>query len=319
MQPPSPPPIQRMPPVADAALPALPPLTPAQPTHRMPTQWRMAFCMAGAYVLFWWVGALFSIPADRGFSGSLLKQPIVGALLSLLVGGVLLVLTTFVVELIASSYWYFAGPLAASAGLCAWSFRGGSSVYTLASVHPTTAGPSVFYLLAAECVILGAGFALVWFLLHRFFHLPKVKDQPSFSLIPTPEVLRIILTQVVLTGIGVLLLVPTSDKKQALFGVLIASTLASGAVRYFHPNRLPEYWCWAAPLLVGIIGYLLNSFDSSHLAVETGQVTGMFAPLARPLPLDYAGAGVLGALIGLGMTSDDWSRTGKVTLAVAKP
>lgn len=285
--------------------------------HRGPTQWKMAICIAISYVIFWWVGDFFSIPAIRGFGGSLLKQPAAAAVLSLLVAGVLLIAITFVVEWVASRYWYFAGPLAASAGLCAWSFRGGSSVSTLVSLNPTTAGNGIFYLLAAECLMLGGLFAGVWFVLHRFFHLPKVKEQRPFSLIPDVAVAQVVLTQAVVMAIGILILVPNPEKKQVIFGVLIASAIASGTVRYFYNNRIPEHWCWAAPILVGVLGFLINSFDPTHLAVETGQVSGTFGALARPLPLDYAGAGVFGALIGLGMTSDDWSRAGGAKLELA--
>jgi hypothetical protein len=40
------------------------------------------------------------------------------------------------------------------------------------------------------------------------------------------------------------------------------------------------------------------------VATETGRVTGVFAPLARPLPLDYASFGTAGALLGYWMGAD---------------
>jgi hypothetical protein len=91
------------------------------------------------------------------------------------------------------------------------------------------------------------------------------------------------------------LLSRTDAKLQTLASVGISSLLAAIGAQYFSPvNASP--WLWAGPFIVAVIGYLSSYF--SPAGFETGRVSGYFAALARPLPLDYASSGVAGALLG---------------------
>jgi hypothetical protein len=47
---------------------------------------------------------------------------------------------------------------------------------------------------------------------------------------------------------------------------------------------------------VGAIGYLLQYFGQAP-GWQIGEIHGTFAGLARPLPLDYAGAGVASSIV----------------------
>jgi hypothetical protein len=279
----------------------------------------MFACIVACFAIFWYAGRLLSLPTYRGFDGSLLRQPgVAGPVVAVAVAAVLLFALMIVVEVIASRFWLFAGPLAAAAGLSAWSFRGGPGYYSFLAADPVTAGTGPFFVLAAECLLLGLIFAGLWFVLYRWFYPPQGPGERPFTLIPTADAVQVVLTQAAFTALGVVLLVPSPDKKQAVIGVLFASMIATGITRYFHEDRAPAHWCWAGPFLVGIVGYLINAFGAdAHLAVETGRLTGTFAALARPLPIDYASAGVVGSLIGLGMTTDDWQMVRR--LAVRLP
>src|SRR5262245_65668565 len=49
----------------------------------------------------------------------------------------------------------------------------------------------------------------------------------------------------------------------------------------------PSLWFWLGPLVVGVLGYVLQYFAPTDWMI--GDARGFFAPLARPMPLDYAG------------------------------
>jgi len=268
----------------------------------------MIGCIVASFALFWWAGSLLKIPRYRGFDASLFRQDGMGRVVIALLALVVLVFgVTVVAEIIARRFWLFAGPLAALVGLSAWSFRGGRSYFSFLSGTPASPATGAFFLLAGECLFYGLMLAALWLFVFRVFHVPDGPKERPFTLIPDMDAILVILTQAAFTAIGVIVLVPSVDKHQAVLGLAAASAIASGLTRYFHDSKTPNHWIWLAPVLVGVAGYLINGFGSNaELAAETGRLRGVFAALARPLPLDYATAGVVGALIGLAMTTHDW-------------
>ena len=50
------------------------------------------------------------------------------------------------------------------------------------------------------------------------------------------------------------------------------------------------------PFIVGAVGYVMAHLNSTDWT--TGEPLGQLANLARPVPLDYAGGGILGTLMG---------------------
>lgn len=329
---------------ADALLPPGPAPSPEHPAEPLPnpyahhryTQWVLLAAAAGAFAAFWWVAKLLNIPSHPGYNGSLLKQPVGGALVGVFTAAVLVLATTAVVTRLARRHWVYAGALAASVGLAAWSFRGGPSWYVLIAPTPGASGTGVFLGLAVEMLVLGLIVGAAWLVvLPRFaggpptpgplgptsLTVPAAPD-PMRSLKPDAAILTAVLAQAAFVAVGVALLVPNAEKKQAAFGVLAACFLATAiAQHYFHDERLAR-WYWAGPVLVGVLGYLLNAFGGGAAeAVETGRLVGSFAALARPLPLDYAGAGVAGALMGYWIGSDhpDAVVTAAVPVSGAEP
>src|SRR5439155_1505199 len=81
----------------------------------------------------------------------------------------------------------------------------------------------------------------------------------------------------------------TDKKAQVIWSVAISAWLAALGAHSLVPSR-PSAWFWTTPLIVGVIGYLLAWMGGNQL--PGGEVGGLLPALARPLPVDYASAGV---------------------------
>jgi hypothetical protein len=258
--------------------------------------------------VFWFGGRWAGIPHVPGYEMSLAVQPSPTA--ALLLTAVLLLAATAVGTAVAGTVRFDGGLFAAAVGLAALSSRGG----TMRHVTQTAAGPAVFLAMAVELLLLGAVLGLAWFglwLLYRQGRLAGdalrdgLRDQPH-SL--TDRFLAVA-TQAGATAVLVLLLARTDEKKQVLSAVAVASLLATLLAYAVSPAR-PSVCFWAGPIVVGIVGYLAAYASSNSLdpvALKNGQLGGLLAPLARPLPLDYASLGTAGAILGY-WTSRQWQR-----------
>ena len=94
------------------------------------------------------------------------------------------------------------------------------------------------------------------------------------------------------------IVVRTDLKGQAVFGVMAACTVAAMATRLVWPTCNGSV-LFVVPLLVAVVGYVSSSFimaDNPLLRVATGAVW----PLARPMPIDFLGAGMFGIALGIG-------------------
>ena len=101
-------------------------------------------------------------------------------------------------------------------------------------------------------------------------------------------------TTVVVMAIFMLLLC-TSDRKAQTIGAVTVSAFFATVIAYFLSPTQPSIWYWGGPVLLAMVGYLLQYFGK-YDGWQIGEVRGAFAGLARPLPLDYAGAGVASSL-----------------------
>jgi hypothetical protein len=272
------------------------------PARRL-TQLVVIVACAVCFLLFWWMGHLLEIPLHRKFEVSLLQRGSTGsALLAMLATMVLYFVCTFLADLIASRHWPYAGPFAASIGLSALSMRGGPSryVYLLAATHSEPRG--VFLMLALELLLLSCAVGLSWVFIIRKVRLAYPGESTATPAPPGPAEFKSLVAAIVIAAVAVMLLTPVDVKKEAMAAVFIAG-FASAAIaeHYFRQERLLT-WYWAPPLLVGLLGYLLN-YAANALEADglTGHVAGTFAALARPLPLDYASFGVAGAMLGFWM------------------
>ncbi len=251
----------------------------------------LAIASAISFAMFWFVGSWFNIPVNRGFNASLLTQP--SAVSSMLVIALAILVSVVICTLVAGSVRADAGLFCTALGLMAMSIRGGPMRYTLFD-----AKSSVFYTLAIELLLLFAVFGIGWLIVLRMRDIGfGRKDDRDFK--PNDEDFgqKIIATaiQAVATLALVSILCRTDQKAQALASVGVASMIGSIVAVMVAPTR-PSIWYWPGPLLVGLLGYSWASFNPQNLPI--GQSAGYFAALARALPLDYASAGIGGAMLG---------------------
>ena len=247
------------------------------------------------YCVFWWTGRFLDIPAHQGFAASLLQQPV--AAVVLLIIAVVFVLCVALGTAVAGVVRFNAGLAAAGIGLMALSVRGGSSRYVLFHAVSEGAGTAVFLKLMIETALLGIIIGGCAMLLEWLYSSGTLRDRESA--IPPPVADRsdasAFALQLIVTAVAVALIARTEDKQQVLAAVGIGSFAGTAIAQSVFPTD-QRGWYWAAPLLVGLIGYLLAYLNPSGMS--HGHLINAFAPLARPLPLDYASLGVAGAVLG---------------------
>jgi hypothetical protein len=257
------------------------------------------------FAIFWFTGRAMHVPLYYGHAMSLLMQPRWPVLL--IVVAILTIVSVLIGTLIAGRIRADAGIFAAAAGLSALSMRGGP----MRDIIIVARDPGIFYTLASELVflyaILGAGWAMLQVmqtrsLLRRDVHREELADMQQIA---TAGPLSLA-TQVIVMCIMMILLCQSDQKGQVLAAVGLSSYLATLAAHNSFPT-LEAFWYWSGPLIVGVIGYILAR-QTPASSWTLGQVGSMFpgtAALARPLPLDYAAAGPIGALIAY-WTSMKW-------------
>jgi hypothetical protein len=264
-------------------------------------------------LLFWWLAAMFGIPQHPHTQGSLLAQP--SAVVAMLITLVALVACVLLSSVIVSFIHFDAGLFCAAIGLIALSVRGGPLRYVLMYSD----GPKVFITLAVELVLLFAFVGIAWLVLWVLRKRGIVVDDVTRDGLheedsaPGHHALALI-TQAVTMGVVVLLLAQTDEKAQVVAAVGVAGLLGTLASHSLFPVS-PSVWYWTGPLIVGLVGYGL-AYSSADASWTIGNVAGQFAPLGRTLPLDYAGAGTAGALLGY-WTSRRWQRAKEAEAAAA--
>jgi hypothetical protein len=245
------------------------------------------------FAIFWYAGQLLGIPAEPRHGGSLLRQPTIGASLTALIcAPVLLLGCTLLAGAFLRTRWFLAGLAAATAGLSAWSMRGGP----MHEVTQYASSAGVFIWLAIELLILCGIVAGLWLL---FWRAPTESE----GSIPKASVVGAIITQTLCMGVIVLVLAQTDAKKQCVAAVFLGGLIASSLVESSFRAPLGGRWYWIAPLAVGLFGYLFAVFQNPAWADTPRILQGALAPLARPLPLDYASAGMFGTLLGYWINS----------------
>ena len=173
--------------------------------------------------------------------------------------------------------------------------------------------PVIFVHLALELVALYALVAVAWSMLwglHTNGYLKADEFRDGVEDTDEPVIFKAsaLAMQVGVMAVCMMLLAQTDMKAQAIASVAVAAFVGACAAYYMYPIS-PSPWLWIGPMIVGAIGYALMYFkhDPSDTAWKVGQFTSWAAPLARPLPLDYATAGPAGAILGYWM-SRRWHR-----------
>jgi hypothetical protein len=246
---------------------------------------------AGVNCVIFGVGTRwFGLPELPGFDGSLIHQP--SAFAALVVVAVLLAVATLVGTVVAGAVRFEAGLFAAAFALLTISVRCG----TMQSVLLESDGKESIYLgLSVELIMLGIFLIALWMVLWRMAHAGgKGKSDVNYV-----NGITAMITQMVATGIVILILCQSEAKNQVLAGVGIASYIGSVVAYKFTPVR-PSIWYWVGPMLAGLVGYILAAMGQDS-GLSIGSPAGAFAALARPLPIDYASVGTAGAILGYWM------------------
>jgi hypothetical protein len=274
------------------------------------TEWaRLISAMVLSFLLMGWAGSAFHLMQPVGMQPSLLAQPFGTAVVSLVVVLVLGVISTVVGAVVAGAIAPEAGVLVTGVGMTALSRRGGPIHYGLFAHAGGDAG-FAFYLMI-EVVLLYAIVGIGWIALLRFVEFLRKqagivgnasRSAATDLLVPTiGDGLTATGASAAVTAALMLLLCQSDAKGQCIGSLVIAAFVGSIAAHYLTPIR-QAVWFWAGPLVVGVAGYLVAAFDP---ALATGFPSGMFAALARPLPLDYAGIGAASAIFGF-WTASRW-------------
>lgn len=254
--------------------------------------------IAGAIIAcsaIWLLSVVLDVPTYPGFSASLLQQPSGFAAVTMM--AVAFVASTLIGSILARSVRYDAGLWCAAIALVALSARGGPVRFVLMSAHSSR----VYLQLALEIVVLGLFFELGGVVIRGLANFGMIRPEPEYDgLDPARQPLHrkflATLTGVVVAGLIILILCQSDRKLQVTLVVWFASLVGAATAYYLVPAG-PVRWFISIPLACGLIGYLATYFnDPSGWVI--GEPRGFFQALARPLPLDYAGAGGAGAITG---------------------
>jgi hypothetical protein len=259
--------------------------------------------------MFWWAGALLGIPAHPGYQASLLQQPSIPS--SFLIVAVVMAGCVLIGTALAGMVRFDAGLFSAAIGLSALSLRGASSRHVIFWALERTGAPAIFARLLLETLILTMLIAACWWALRALNLKGILKDREpgepphsGSSVSSVANEVASIAVQAIATALGILLLAPTEAKQQVLAAVFISSFFGPVVAQMLHRTG-PRGWHWLPPLLVGMAGFAAAYFEPAGAA--TASLSGTFSPLARPLPLDYASAGLAGAIAGYWMARR-WQR-----------
>jgi len=254
-------------------------------------------------LIFQAVGRVFGIPQMPGYSASVIQQP--SSLLAFIMTAVAFVICVLASTTITGSIHFEAGFYCAAFGLSALSMRGGPMRFVLMS----SPGHGVFLALAMELLLLYGILFLGWVALiaMRERSMLRSEDERSgddLDALPSQGALALA-TQIMLMFFLMTILCQTDQKKQVLAAVGISAFLATLGAHSIFPTR-PSVWFWCVPLIIGLLGYIFAFVGDGRWT--TGEIFGYDPALARPLPLDYASADPVGALLGY-WTSRRWQHT----------
>ena len=257
-----------------------------------PGQWgavsiTAALCLAVTYAL----ARLLHVPAEPGFTGSLLAGPAVGvaAALSSIAAGLL-------IGRFASAKLGGEGAVfCATVGLVALAVASGPMRPVLMYAN----GRGIFGLLAAESAVLAVATWTGWAAVQRWNGqaVGDVRLAVPGEAGPASTGAKLAATGVaaLITAAVELILVTTDGPKQCLAGLTVAA-FAGGFAGYSYLPLATGVWYWTAPSVVAVVGYAVAL--ATNARTPTGEVTGYLAALARPTPLHYASLGTAAAVLG---------------------
>jgi len=242
-------------------------------------------CYGIWHALTTWLG----LPAYARVSGSLMTQPVIGWVLVIVGIPVISVLISLLVGRVRCE----AGLFCCAIGLITLPSHGGD----IRNVLLDTGSAAIYTSLAIESAVLGVVWIGTSWIVDRLAGSGIVAEP-----VPTddPDTLGDCLTAVALQALATLvllmLLCQSPLKGQTLASVCLASLIASTFIHQSYVVR-GSVWYIAGTMLAGVIAYLYTGmFNPAGYLI--GDVRGLLAGAARPLPLHYATMGVAGAIFG---------------------
>lgn len=94
-------------------------------------------------------------------------------------------------------------------------------------------------------------------------------------------------------------MVQTDNKGQAVFGIMAGCALAAAVVRLMWPACNGSI-LFIIPVVVAVVGSISSAFIMNS-GIINKMASGNIWALARPMPIDYIGAGIAGIAIGIGL------------------
>jgi hypothetical protein len=245
----------------------------------------LALSAGVCFAIFWFLGYITDLPVDRGFNASLLAQP--SPLFALFITAIGLLACTLLMSVIQFHGEAEDPLMAIGIGLIALSCRGG----TMTDLLQMSSSLNVFWWLILELILLYAMLAGCGLLLQR---IRNQREKAALISEPSEWSERLLCTLVTALVMGVCLyLIAQTDEKKQVFAAVGISAFAGAAAAYAFFD-IHNAACYAGgPLAVGIFGYLTGCFIPGPW--QTGRIG---QPLAYALPLDYAGLGIAGSLLG---------------------
>lgn len=246
---------------------------------------------AASAVLFTYV-PLFRTP---GFGGSLLVD-----------GNPIISLTTVVVwtTIVFAAATYFGRSVRPDVGLFGAAIalfaarRAGGVTRDTYLAHPTS---GTLTLLAVELVLLGVFLGLLHSATRYLVQRGSLPDDHALDGIrPKPEEtgqkILALVTHALVLAVVALLTIRSDERMQVTAILVIAGILASICTVRFIPAT-PSGFFWFGPIAAGVVAYVITAMSGTANLV-IGEPAGYCGALARGLPLDFASAGVAGAIYG---------------------
>lgn len=247
-------------------------------------------------------GGALGLPAVGTRAGSLLAQP--SPAWAIVVAAGLMVVSCALGTLVGGRIRPDAGIFAAAFGLVAVSWHSGTMRDVLFAAGSNS---NPFLMLALETAILGCVLGVCQYVLLRMVKSELLAPDDARDGVPGPsattgEMVLAGLCTAAATALLAWFFLPTDGKQQAIFGLGLAAFLATAGVHYLIAPQTPLWPHWVGVILAGVAVFAYAS--SSPGVVAIGFVA---VPPARALPIDFAGAGVVGAT-GAYWYSRRWKR-----------
>ncbi len=252
----------------------------------------LGIAAVGCYGAWYGLTRALGLPAQPGFSTSLIASKSVAGFPMILIA---LPILTLLASILVGRIRFEAGLFCAAIGLVVLPARGGDIRMSLQQAG----SPMIYTTLAIECAVLGLIVLGTYLLLMRITATGLIApplDPPDDDPDTTSDRTTVVITQALGTLIMLTILCQAPTKGQALASVCLGSMISAMIIHQIYVVR-GSVWYIAGTMLAGVIAYLYTGLFSPA-GYQIGEVRGVFAGAARPLPLHYATLGVAGAIFG---------------------